>query len=52
MDLDYERLWMGLKDIRGTTDVTFKTLGKIEKKGGADTSEIIKALMANKAPTF
>jgi len=52
VDPDYERIYIGLKDVRGTTDVTFKTVVKTEKKGGADVTEIVKALMANKAPAF
>lgn len=50
-DTDYERMIMQYKDVRGKTDLTFKKAVK-KDKGDGDYSEIIKALMANKAPAF
>jgi len=50
-DTDYERMIMQYKDVRGKTDLTFKKAIKKDGKGD-DYSEIIKALVANKAPAF
>jgi len=50
-DPDYERLTIQIKDIRGKTDLSFKKAIK-KDKNDSDYSEVIKALMANKAPTF
>jgi hypothetical protein len=51
MDQDYERVQMMMRDIRGTTDLTYKTVSKTDKNG-SDTDELVKALMANKPPVF
>lgn len=51
MDQDYERVQIMMKDIRGCTDLTYKTVSKVDKKG-SDMDEIVKALMANRPPVF
>jgi len=50
-DPDYERLSIQIKDIRGKTDLSFKKAIK-KDKNDSDYGEIIKALMANKTPSF
>lgn len=51
VDPDYERIQIMLKDVRGKSDLSFRNAVK-KDKGGSDYGEIIKALMANKTPTF
>jgi len=51
VDPDYERVTMMLKDIHGKTDLTFRKAVK-KDKNDSDYGELIKALMANKPPTF
>jgi len=51
VDPDYERIQLMVKDTRGKTDLSFR--GAVKKdKNGSDYSEIIKALLANKSPSF
>lgn len=50
VDSDYERVTIHTKDIRGTSDVTFKSLSKGSKDN--DMSEIFKALVSNRPPVF
>ena len=51
VDPDYERISLQIKDIRGKTDLSFKKAIK-KDKNDSDYGEVIKALMANKAPAF
>lgn len=53
VDTDWERVSIYTKDLKGTSDVSYKVLSK--RKGDKDTSElaeIFKALTANKPPVF
>jgi len=50
VDSDYERITIHTKDIRGTSDVTFKSLSKGGKD--SDMSDIFKALVSNRPPVF
>ena len=51
VDPDYERIQLMVKDIRGTSDLSFRKAIKTDKNG-SDYSEIIKALVASKPPAF
>ena len=51
LDDDYERVYIMTKDIRGRSDISYKTLSKKNNKS-TDTEDILKALMANRAPAF
>jgi len=51
VDPDYERIQLMVKDTRGKTQLSFRGAVKKEK-AGSDYSEIIKALLANKSPSF
>ena len=51
VDEDYERVYILTKDIRGRSDVTFKSIAKKSNKE-SDSAEIVKALMSNKPPVF
>ena len=51
MDQDYERVQMHIRDLRGDTDLTYKSVSKIGKDG-TDQDELIKALMAGRQPSF
>jgi len=51
MDSDYERVQMHLKDLKGSTDLTFKGIVKKEKNG-TDMNELVKALMSGKPNIF
>lgn len=51
LDDDYERVYIMTKDIRGRSDISYKTLAKKNNKS-TDTEDILKALMANRAPAF
>ena len=51
LDEDYERAYILTKDIRGRSDVTYKSLLKKSDKS-TDAADIVKALMMNKAPAF
>jgi len=51
VDPDYERIQIMIKDTRGKTQLSFRGAVKKEKNG-SDYSEIIKALLANKSPSF
>lgn len=48
IDPDYERVTILTADIRGSTDVGFKTLLKRKGKGDSDIADIMKSLMMNK----
>ena len=48
IDQDYERVTILTSDIRGVTDVGFKTLLKRKTKGESDMADIMKSLMMNK----
>lgn len=48
IDPDYERVSILTADIRGTTNVGFKTLLKRKNKGDSDIADIMKSLMMNK----
>lgn len=51
IDQDYERVIMFTKDIRGTSDLSFKALQKRNSKSN-DFEEIIKAVLTNRSPVF
>lgn len=51
IDLDYERMIMLTKDIKGKSDTTLKAISK-RKDNSADYGEIIKSVMANKPVVF
>jgi len=51
VDTDYERIKMHYKDLKSTTDVSFKNVGRVEKKG-VDHGELTKMLLAGRAPSF
>lgn len=51
VDQDYERVILYIKDIDGSTDVTYKALSKGKSKD-ADLSEILKALVNNRPPVI
>lgn len=51
IDTDYERVQMYIKDIRGVTDTSFKTISKRNGKSN-DFEEIVKAMLVNRPPVF
>lgn len=51
VDQDYERVYILTKDIRGKSDVTFKSINKSNNKN-SDLEGIVKALMSNRPPVF
>jgi len=51
VDRDHERVRISLKDLRGSTDITYKGLSKAGK-GGNDIEQIVKSLMVGKPPVF
>lgn len=51
VDDDYERAYIMTKDIRGRSDVGYKALSKKSDKN-TDAGDMVKALMANRAPVF
>lgn len=51
VDEDRERITIGLKDLHGNSDMSFKALSKKKDKSG-DIDEIIKALLVSKSPVF
>lgn len=51
VDQDYERVYILTKDIRGKSDVTFKSINKVNNKN-SDLESIVKALMSNRPPVF
>lgn len=51
VDADYERVVIITADIRGRSEITFKTLSK-RKDSGNDLTEVLKALLVNKPPVF
>lgn len=51
VDQDYERIQIAVRDTHGKTDLSFRNAVK-KDKSNSDYSEIIKALMASKAPAF
>lgn len=53
VDSDWERVFINIKDLKGTTDLSYKTISN--KKGGnnsADLADIFKAISSNKPPVF
>lgn len=52
LDPDYERLQMLISDIRGTTDIGFKTLAKRKSKDSSELGDIFKSMMLNKPIGF
>lgn len=51
VDEDYERVKLYLKDLKGSTDLTFKTIIK-KDKNETNMDEMVKALLANRPPVF
>lgn len=51
IDQDYERCYILTRDIRGRTDITFKTLMNRKDKG-VDITELMKAMSLNRPPVF
>lgn len=51
VDIDYERVKLYLKDLKGSTDLTFKTIVK-KDKNDTNMDEMVKALLANRQPQF
>lgn len=51
MDEDYERAVVLTKDIRGKSDVSFRSLSK-RKDGKVDLGEMMKAMMSNRPPVL
>jgi len=51
MDVDYERVTLYTKDIRGKSDITYKALSK-RKGENNDYGELVKAVMGNKPVVF
>jgi phosphoribosyl-ATP pyrophosphohydrolase len=49
IDNDYERVYILMRDIRGRTDISFKTIMR-RKDSGIDLSEIMKSLIATRSP--
>ena len=53
IDTDWERVEIHTKDLKGTSDISYKVINK--KKGGTDSSDltdIFKAMTSNKPPVF
>lgn len=50
IDPDYERLYILTKDIRGKSEASFKNV--LRKSGKEDNTDIMKALLQNRAPVF
>jgi hypothetical protein len=51
IDQDHERILMYTRDIRGTSDLSFRALQKRNAKSN-DFEEIIKAILTNRPPVF
>lgn len=51
-DQDYERVTMLTKDIRGSSDIGFKSLSKRKDKDGSELAEFVKAFTMGKSMTF
>jgi phosphoribosyl-ATP pyrophosphohydrolase len=51
IDNDYERVYILMRDIRGRTDLSFKTIMR-RKDSGIDLSEIMKSLIATRSPVI
>ena len=51
VDEDYERVKLYLKDLKGDTDLTFKTIIK-KDKNDTNMDELVKALLAGRGPQF
>lgn len=49
IDNDYERVYILMRDIRGRTDLSFKTISR-RKDSGIDLSEIMKSLLSSRSP--
>ena len=53
IDRDWERATIYIRDLSGSSDISFKTIKKINgKSDGSDMAEIFKAVVANKPPVF
>lgn len=53
LDNDYERITLGIRDMRGFSTCGYKALKKRNKSDkNNDYDELIKALLSNRAPTF
>ena len=53
VDTDWERVAMNIKDLKGTTDLSYKVINS--KKGSTnsnDLADIFKAISTNKPPVF
>jgi len=51
VDEDYERIKLYLKDLKGSTDLTFKSIIK-KDKNDTNMDELVKALIAGRPPVF
>ena len=53
VDQDYERVQIFTKDLKGSTDITFRTLKKrSNNNNNEDMSEIFKSMLQNRTPQF
>ena len=52
MDPDYERVNILINDIRGNSDISFKTISKRKSKDSSEMADIFKSLMLNKPIGF
>lgn len=53
LDDDYERITLGIRDMRGNSSCGYKALKKRNSSGkGNDYEELIKALLTNRVPTL
>ena len=52
MDEDAERMTVYMKDLRGSSKLSYRAMSKNSKSGGGDVTELMKAIMAGKPPVY
>ena len=52
MDEDAERMTVYMKDLRGSSKLSYRVMSKNSKSGGGDVTELMKAIMAGKPPAY
>ena len=52
MDEDAERVTVYMKDLRGSSKLSYRVMAKNSKSGGGDVTELMKAIMAGRPPVY
>ena len=52
MDEDAERMTVYMKDLRGSSKLSYRAMSKNSKSGGGDVTELMKAIMAGRPPAY